>query len=155
MDLSARLIDAYRETTYRVSTGGAEIAFRIGERSAALDALLAEQSVSNAIFITACNPQSERTDDDENQRRMDGLTSEIRFRTGRTILHGVGEGEGWSEPSLLVPGADIALLLSLMKNYRQHAGVYIEQGKAPELILAPQAGEVVHAPLGDLSAVLA
>src|SRR3954467_12289085 len=72
--LSARLLRAYRGTTY--TAAGIEV--RIGRRNAALDALLRAHGAREGVLITAWNPRSRRMPERWNHRAQDRLNGFLR-----------------------------------------------------------------------------
>jgi hypothetical protein len=140
MDLTPELLRAYSETRYTVIVGPSTISFRLGEPVPALDAFLAQRGVWTAGFITAWNPLSERRPIGENkaaQKRLQQAIGDL----GLPCYEGAGQDENdpptWLEPSLLAVGIRIDQLIGLATEYRQHASIWIEHGKPPELIPTP------------------
>lgn len=140
MDLTPELLRAYRETRYTVIVGLGTLAFRIGEPAPALDAVLSQRGAWTAGFITAWNPLSESrriSDNKAAQRRLQRSLHDL----GLAVFEGAGQDANeppiWREPSLLAIGMRIEQLIGLATLYQQHASVWIEHGKAPELIPTP------------------
>jgi hypothetical protein len=130
------LIAAYRDTDYRIDASPPVVA-RIGEASAPLDALLRAHAVTSAAFITAFNPFSGATDAAENARAQARLIATLAAN-GRPTLPGLGIGRvgDWPpEPSILAFGVTHAEAEALGRACRQNAVVWIEAGRAPELLL--------------------
>jgi hypothetical protein len=115
---------AYRAAAYSVVVPGREpITIRCGERCMPLDLLLIEAGATVWAFVTACNPESIRLDDDTNAERMMRLETVVRGR-GLACFDGEGTADdnAWpAEPSLLVLGIDEADALSLAKEFGQAA----------------------------------
>jgi hypothetical protein len=58
--IDPKLLKAYPDTKFIVSTRDGEITFRVGERSEDFDNLLRELRANGGAFITAWNPGSTR-----------------------------------------------------------------------------------------------
>lgn len=131
MALDPELIAAYETAEYAV----AGRVLRVGERSAALDALLEAQGVQGAAFLTAANPRSVRLPARENAARMHALEAAVR-EGGHAYLHGEGrdpQGKWLAEPSLLVLGMSRAQAEALGRAFGQNAILFIERGSPAEL----------------------
>lgn len=125
MPLPAHLARAYARTLYRV----AGIDLRIGRPSRALDGLLGGLGTTEAVFVTAWNPQGRRAPAGVNERRM----ATMRTRLGQvTSLPAEGASRGWSEAHLLV-AADPRRLATIARLFRQNAIVILQRGRAPRL----------------------
>ena len=133
MPLTTELIDAYRGAGYLVREPN--LAIRIGEPNAGLDALLAE--AGRAAFLTAANPGSERRSEEENDRSVAALREALEG-AGWRCLEGEGRDPGgaWpAEPSLLVLGIPRTEALELARRFGQNGFVWCGRGAAPELVL--------------------
>ena len=100
------LFEAYRCTSFCADTPAGRLRIRVGERSGALDALLAAHAVRTWAYITAWNPGSVALSESENRSRQQALESELGAR-GLPVFRGEGIGDDgrWSpEPSVLVLG---------------------------------------------------
>lgn len=131
MLLSPDLIAAYERAEYVVH---GKLTLKIGQRSAALDALLEAQGATGAAFVTAANPCGERRSDEENRTALEALEASLAY----PFYPGEGRDpeERWpAEPSLLVIGVPRAEAEALGRAFRQNAIVYIEKGAAPELVM--------------------
>lgn len=123
--LDAKLEQAYRNTRYIVDAPGGPIVLRIGEHSAALDALLAELGVTCWTFITASNPRSVKSNNKINNLRNDALSADLR-RAGYAVFtgRGVADAGDWpAEYSVLVPGMAAADAVQFGARYGQYAVV--------------------------------
>ena len=112
--------DTYEQSAYWVED---RFALRCGERSAALDDLLAGTGHDHWAFVTACNPLSVRLDDTANAARMTALEKRVRA-IGLDYLHGQGvgiDGDWPPEPSLFVLGIDEPDAVALAGEFRQAA----------------------------------
>lgn len=135
MPLSPQLLQAYRNADY-VVFAERNIVLRVGERNAALDALMSAQGQASAAFITAANPRGEKRSDAENGAANAALLGAV---SGAGHAHYRGEGRdpsgGWSEPSFLVIGISRASAEALAQRFAQNAIVFCELGRAPELVV--------------------
>ena len=133
MPTTREQLAAYRASEYRVSVQP-ELVLRIGEPSAALDALLEASAAAGAAFLTAANPHSEPRPAAENRAALERLAQDVSAWQVR-----LGEGRSadgrWREPSLLVIGIDREQAQALGRRYGQNAIVFIDKGAAPELVL--------------------
>ena len=136
MALPAKLIADYRAAHYAVFVEP-ELVIHIGEPNARLDALLESARSGAAAYLTAANPRGRRRNALWNRAallRLEKLLGKRRHR------HREGEGRDpqgrWSaEPSFLVIGIARTQAESLGRRFGQNAIVYIEKGRAPELVL--------------------
>lgn len=134
--LAPSLVQAYRETEYRVF-GTDPFVITAGVASPELLALCHSHKVSCAAFITSSNPFSQELAPHENQRRQDELAKEISQR-GLKYLDGVGQHPtgGWpGEPSFLVLGLELEAAKSLGRSLEQNAIVWCGASGVPELVL--------------------
>lgn len=135
MPLTQETIDAYRDADY-VVFADRTLVLRIGEPSAALDALIGTEGATTAAFVTAANPRGEKRSDEENGVANAALQS---FVAAAGYPHFWGEGRdpfgSWAEPSFLVIGIYRANAEALAQLFEQNAFVFCEQGKAPELVI--------------------
>jgi hypothetical protein len=135
--LDPGLVDAYRRAQY-VVFGEPELILCIGEPNDALDALLDEQGVGTAVFVTAANPRGRVAGKTENVRATTALLQAQR-EAGYACYAGEGrdpQGVWPAEPSVLVVGIARAEAEVLGRSYEQNAIVFVERGRAPELLLA-------------------
>ena len=136
MPLDRDLVEAYRRADYAVF-GEPELVLRIGESNEALDALLDEQGVGTAVFVTAANPRGRAAGKTENVLATTALLQAQR-EAGYACYEGEGrdpQGEWPAEPSVLVVGIPRAEAEVLGRSYEQNAIVFVERGRAPELVL--------------------
>ena len=138
--LAPTLLQAYRETHYRVDAVDAELeplVLRVGEVSNPLADLHKKYGVDCSAFITACNPWSDSRQDAENARRMEKLLQVLRSRSLHW-LNGVGKhpGNQWpGEPSVLVMGLSLAAAKVLAQDFEQNAFVWSGADAKPKLVL--------------------
>ena len=127
------LIQAYMGTKYIVFDS--DIAIAIGGKNDALNALLAEQGVSEWSFITAYNPYSKILDKEQNlQRHQELVHLTADFKT--LLGHGVGEDPAWEpELSLLILGISKEAAITLGKHFEQNAIVYGSIDSVPQLLV--------------------
>ena len=131
MTLTPDLVQAYEHALYAVEGGPV---LRIGADDPALDRLLEEHGVASAAFVTAANPRGVPTSHAANESAMAALRETLTYR----FLPGEGrdpEGRWSAEPSLLVLGIPRAEAAALGRRLAQNAIVYVEKGRAPELVL--------------------
>jgi hypothetical protein len=116
---------AYRHTAYWVEARPQPIALRIGERSLALDRILARQRSSRWAFVTAWNPHSRSLPPWRNAAHQKQLLQALR-RAGYHWLPALGEGDdpAWPpEPSVLVLGMSAGDAMHLARRFGQNAVV--------------------------------
>lgn len=140
MPLAPSLRAAYERADY-VVFGSPPVHFRVGEPSEVIEAMLAMYRTTSAAFVSSANTRGVATP--ENERRLaafllrsqtDGLTAGGKYR----VLHGEGrdpEGKWTTEPSVLILGIPRAEAEALGRRLEQNAIVWIEQGRAPELLV--------------------
>jgi len=136
MALPPELIDAYENADYVVFTDP-ELVLRIGEPSPRLDALLEAEGATAAAYLTAANPRGERKTDAENESAGTAL-DELLASAGYPRYAGEGrdpEKQRAAEPSVLVIGIYRANAEALGRIFGQNAFVFMEKGKAPELVI--------------------
>ncbi len=134
--LATGLVQAYRETEYRVF-GTEPFGLSVGSASPKLLALYQGHKVTCAALITACNPFSQELAPHENQHRQDELAKELSQRS-LNYLDGVGQhprGSWPGEPSFLVLGLELEAAKSLGESLEQNAIVWCGANAVPELIL--------------------
>jgi hypothetical protein len=126
------LIEAYQSTNFNVFEP--ELTIRIGHKNQLLDDLLQQHHCETWAYITAWNPLSETQSDEINQLRNKELKDDIQDY----ILfdgEGVGQDPNWKpEHSFLVLGISREKAIALGNKYKQHAIVFGEINKAPELL---------------------
>jgi hypothetical protein len=143
---------AHRATDYVVEAlsglgpeGGYQpLVLRIDTASPALHALHRRHAVDCSCFITACNPFSQRLDEQTNLRRQEALEAELRQRS-LTFLPGAGRHptNGWpAEPSFLVLGLALEASKNLGRHFEQNAIVWVGADAVPRLVNLTWSGRV-------------
>ena len=136
-DARDRLRAAYEATAYRVDAGPrGPFVIRVGERSAAADALLADAGVDCWAYVTACNPRSVALSAADNAALMTRLTHVV---SARRLAHVAGVGAGpdstWPpEPSLFVLGLPVDEAVALARDFDQFAIVCGRRGEPARLV---------------------
>jgi len=130
------LAEAYRRALY-VVYGAPDLVIRIGERNAALDALLDEDGADTAAYLTAANPNGELRDETANDLSCAALHQALADAGYSCYL---GEGRdpagGWpAEPSVLAVGISRREATVIGRSYEQNAIVFIERASAAELVV--------------------
>ena len=136
MTIDPGLLAAYLGAEY-VVFGEPDVVLRIGERSAALEALLEDTGVHTAAFVTAANPGGILADAADNALSTEAL-QRAQEQAGYTCLAGEGRDpqDDWpAEPSVLVLGISREEAEILGRSYEQNAVVFVEKGRPPELVL--------------------
>ena len=133
--MNKKLIEQYRDSDYIVFLEP-ELVLKVGEPSERLDRLLEVHGAASAAFVTAANPRSEKRSAAENAEAMDALDG-ILAAAGYPRYPGEGRNpeRSWREPSVLAIGIYRANAQALGRLFGQNAVVFIEKGKAPELLL--------------------
>ena len=130
------LIAAYERALY-VVFGRPDLVIRIGEPNPDLDELLEAEGASTAAFITAANPQGVATSAWKNEIANAGLV-QTQTEAGYRCFEGEGrdpQGRWKPERSALVVGIPRADAESVGRAFGQNAIVFVERGRAPELVL--------------------
>lgn len=136
MPLNPKLVAAYEKVHYVVYSEP-QLILRIDDPDADLDALLADEGASTAAYVTAANPRGKRTSEEAN-RAATRVLHESQVAAGYACYEGEGrdpDGRWRAEPSLLVVGISRADAEALGRTLRQNAIVFVERGRAPELLV--------------------
>ena len=133
--LTPELIAAYAATHFWVDASP-RICIKVGEQSAALQALLLRFDVGSGFFITAHNPYSKVANDADNTAANEALQQQLRaFNIPALAANGKASvGEWPAEPGFFVCGLSQAQALALGQQFRQYAIVWCSLEKAPELL---------------------
>src|SRR6266446_3207459 len=129
------LIAAYERALY-VVFGRPELVIRIGEPNPDLDELLEAEGAATAAYITAANPHGEATSAWKNEIANAALV-QTQTEAGYRCFEGEGrDPQGWRpERSALVVGISRADAEGVGRAFGQNAIVFVERGRAPELVL--------------------
>lgn len=135
MSLDPALRAAYEKAVYCVfASPGVE--FRVGAPSDVLDAMMAMSRVRCAAFVSSATARGAASP--ENERRLAEFL--LRAQTAG-MAYRIYQGEGrdpageWpAEPSVLIMGIPREEAEALGRKLEQNAIVWIEKGKAPELV---------------------
>ena len=134
--LPPELEAAYRRTIYRAHLPEGDVDLSIGGPAAALERALAARGVGCWGWITAVNPRSRPLDAATNRERNAQLRELLADR-GFQVVEGTAldpSGDWQPEPSFLVPGADVDVLVALGRRFEQLAIIVGERGGAPRLV---------------------
>ena len=134
--INEKLLEAYRATHFNV-IGPPSFTLRVGEPSRQLSELYRAHEVTTAAFLTAWNPYSEETPQEENDRAQARLETEANSLAA-AVLPGMGQdpsGKWPGEPSFLVLGISHDAAQLLGAQYCQNAIVWIGRDLVPELVL--------------------
>ena len=113
----ARLITAYRATSYFVDGPGGRFAVRVGQPSPEADALAAAHGAAVWAYVTAYNPGSVAASPERNEKKQWEL-EQVIVQMGYRFCRGEGAADDGSwppEPSLLVLDADEAAAKALAR----------------------------------------
>jgi hypothetical protein len=130
------LLAAYQKALY-VVYGAPELVIRIGTQNEELDALLEADGLDTAAYLTAANPGGELQGKTENELSCAALHQALAD-AGYICYLGEGrdpEGDWPAEPSILALGISRHEAEVIGRSYEQNAIVFIERGKAPELVV--------------------
>ncbi len=126
MEPTARLLHAWRKTSYVVDT--AQVL--IGRRSPAMDALLTAHGARAAVFVTAWNPMSHPMPVGRNRRMQERLRGRLRRYVA---LPAEGSWRRWREEHVLV-FADPRIVFRVARQFHQAAVVVLRCGHTAALM---------------------
>lgn len=135
MPLRPDLETSYRNAHY-VVFGAPDLVLRVGEANAVLDEVLDEDGADTAAYLTAANPGGVLQDERSNALSFAALHQALAD-AGYSCYVGEGRdpsGEWPPEPSLLAVGISRHEAEVIGRSYEQNAIVFIEKGRAPELV---------------------
>lgn len=135
-EIPRHVIQAYLEAHYHVH-GNAPTTLKVGEADASLAALHEAAGVACSVFITACNPFSEKVGDALNVERQQAFAHVLRQR-GLSFIDGLGQHptNGWAgEASFLVLGLTLEDARALGTQHGQNAIIWSGADAVPQLIL--------------------
>ena len=130
------LVKAYESTDFRVLEPYA-FTLRVGHHSPKLAELYARTGVSSAGYLTAWNPYSAETSDENNKRAQEELRRKLSL-DGLPNLGALGidpSGDWPGEESIFVPGLDLERAQALGAEFGQNAVVWADADAVPQLIL--------------------
>ena len=135
--IDSSLVEAYKNAVYRVQTSDSHIEFFVDSISPELDNTLRIHSAATAAFITACNPQSEVLNPEENQRRHKNLLNRLKAMQLSWLPGDSGDQAGhWAaEKSILILGISRESATALANEHGQNAFVWVQRGKPVQLVL--------------------
>jgi len=110
---------------------------RIGQPNPDLDELLAAEGAATAAYITAANPRGVATSAWKNEIANAALV-ETQTKAGYRCFEGEGrdpKGRWKPERSALVVGISRADAEGVGRVFGQNAIVFVERGRAPELVV--------------------
>lgn len=135
-NLPSELIQAYRETHYRVEDVE-PFTLRVGQVSAEVLKALAKRGLKFCAFVTAWNPYSIALKPEENtinERKLKLHLNALGF--SHTPAEGVHPSNGWpGERSSLVWGVSEKKAREIAEAFQQNAFIWIGEDGIPELIL--------------------
>ena len=126
--------EAYLRTVFSADTPGV-VEIRLGASSGSLDAILRRERTDTWAFVTAYNPGSRITPEDQNQRAHQELRAVVRTR-GWVFFEGRGasaDGNWPPEVSLLVLGVTADEACKLGRQFKQLAVVVGRRGEPARL----------------------
>ena len=135
-EIPKELIAAYEGTDFRVLEPQS-FTLRVGLHSPELQELYTDIGVSWAGYLTAWNPYSAQTSDEENKRSQEALLRKLSLE-GFPALGALGvdpSGEWPGEDSVFVPGLSLERSKSLGAEFGQNAIVWAGDDAVPQLIL--------------------
>ena len=127
---------AYEQTRFCVDDGPRRICFRVGSRSAKLEALLRRHETSTWAFLTAWNPAAVELSRADNDARQDDLKRNLQAAGYKWLSgEGIGDDPLWKpEQSLLVLGISRGKAVALGRAFGQLAVVVGRRGGASHLV---------------------
>jgi hypothetical protein len=129
-------ITAYEKALY-VVFGKPELVLRIGEPNPDLDELLEAEGAATAAYVTAANPRGEAATPWKNEIANAALV-QTQTQAGYSCFEGEGrdpKGNRTAERSVLVVGISRPDAEVVGRAFAQNAIVFVEKGRAPELVL--------------------
>lgn len=127
------LIQAYKETDYLVPEF--DLCIKIDQCSEDLLSFCESRKVESWALITAHNPYSKLLSKEENQKRNEALSADLKAYKYHFAL-GKGRDTDWPiEDSFFILNITLEQALLLTKKYEQNAMVYGLRQSAAKLIL--------------------
>ena len=131
------LIAAYRATHYCVNGVSPPFLLRIDEPNADLASCHRASGVHSSAFLTAWNPGSRPTAEEENEAAQQRLKDLLNAR-GFALLGGLGvdpSGQWAGEESLLVLGIRRDTACDIGRSFLQHGIVWADRDAVPRLVM--------------------
>ncbi len=131
------LAAAYRDSDYYIHGESDGLVFHVDRYSDGLKRLLAPVNPPTAAFITACNPYSRLSDDDDNHRANQRLRVRLEALAVK-VLPASGcdpRGEWPPEPGFFALGLTLDDARRLGEAFRQNAVIWIDEDAVPRLVL--------------------
>jgi hypothetical protein len=135
-EIPYELIAAYKATDFTVLQPRA-FTLRIEQQCPELQVLYTEQGVASAGYLTAWNPFSKETSDDDNRKAQQELLRKLSLQ-GFPTLNAMGVdpcGDWPGEESVFVPGLSLDQAKLLGTEFGQNAVVWTGADAVPQLIL--------------------
>jgi len=135
-NLPPELIQAYRETHYRVE-GVEPFTLKVDQVSSEVLKALAKRGLKSCAFVTAWNPYSIALKEEENTILERKLNLHLNAQgLNHTPGEGVHPSNGWSgERSSLVWGVSETNAREIAEEFQQNAFIWVGEDGIPELIL--------------------
>lgn len=130
------LVEAYMDTSYLLHLPDGECEVRLdAEVPPALTSLLQSKILDSWAVISAYNPYSQQTSEEDNSKRH-GLLNDILNLRNYLTFPAVGSSKdgSWKEPSILVLGLSYEVAQSLGAIFQQNAIVFSELEGPIELV---------------------
>lgn len=135
-NLPPELIQAYRETHYRVE-GVEAFTLKVDQVSSEVLKALAKRGLKSCAFVTAWNPYSIALKEEENTILERKLNLHLNAQgLNHTPGEGVHPSNGWpGERSSLVWGVSETNAREIAEEFQQNAFIWVGEDGIPELIL--------------------
>ncbi len=135
-NLPPELIQAYRETHYRVE-GVEPFTLKVDQVSSEVQRALAKRGLKSCAFFTAWNPYSIALKAEENTILERKLNLHLNAQSlNHTPGEGVHPSNGWpGERSSLVWGVSEKNAREIAEEFQQNAFIWVGEDGIPELIL--------------------
>ena len=135
-NLPPELIQAYRETHYRVE-GVEPFTLKVDQVSSEVLRALAKRGLKSCAFVTAWNPYSIALKEEENTILERKLNLHLNAQgLNHTPGEGVHPSNGWpGERSSLVWGVSETNAREIAEEFQQNAFIWVGEDGIPELIL--------------------
>jgi hypothetical protein len=137
-EIDPELLAIYQGSDYRVEgPAGQSFIMRIHQHCPELEALMKQEKVHTAAFLSAWNPRSEPRTEEENEEAQARLAQDVAA-LGLAIRQGMGEdpgGQCTGEPCLLALGISREDAERLGRRYGQNAILWMLADGVPQLLL--------------------